>query len=255
MRVNSFSLVIILVAQGSAFAGDWNLIDLGTLGGSGSFGAAINNLGEVVGLSRLSGDADSHAFFYSGGVMRDIAPINSGSLRGTEYGLNDNSQVVSGVMAGSMYYPAIYNTRTGLTTTLGSFGGNYYNFTGEAAAINNFGVAVGSSYLTPAITHAFVYRNGAMTDLGALNGSYSAAEAINNSGMIAGSSYGRAVVWINNSILDISQGVQSDARGINDSGAVVGERLNPHGYDEAFVWSGGNFQSLGTLAPGRSSGA
>lgn len=73
--------------QGSAFGGDWDLIDLGTLGGSESFGSAMNNLGEVVGMSRLPGDAASHVFFYSGGVMHDIGLINNGML---QFGVNDS---------------------------------------------------------------------------------------------------------------------------------------------------------------------
>jgi probable HAF family extracellular repeat protein len=254
MRVPLFLLLVIFGAQTRLFGGDWKLIDLGTLGGSGSFGQAINNLGEVVGMSKLPGDAASHAFFYSGGVMRDIAPFNSGNLLVIQFGLNDIGQAVDGVVVGSMYYPAIYNSHTGNITTLGLFGGNYYNFTGWASGINNSGVVVGTSYLRSGLERAYVYRNGVMTDLGALSGSYSEAVAINNSGMIAGSSYGRAVVWINNSIVDISQGVESYAEAINDSGTVVG-RYRHVDHDEAFIWSGGNLQGLGALTPGGTSGA
>jgi len=255
MRVILLSLVAMLGAQGHVFGGDWNLIDLGTLGGSETFGNSINNRGEVVGMSRLYQDSDTHAFFYSSGVMRDLAPINSGDLRSTGFGLNDIGQIVSGVMVGSMYYPAMYDTHTGQTTILGSFGGNFYNLTGAALAINNSGAAVGYSYLSSGTTHAFVYLNGVMTDLG---GTGSQAFAINNSGMIAGSSSGAAAVWINNSRLDLMPGVQSTATGINDSGTVVGERLQlgpTGGHDEAFVWNNGNLQGLGALESGRNSGA
>jgi probable HAF family extracellular repeat protein len=249
MRIILLALVAILAAQGRVFGGGWNLIDLGTLGGSESFGWTLNNLGEVAGNSRLYQDSDSHAFFYSSGVMHDIAPIDSGDLRTVDFGLNDNGQIASGVMLGGMYYPAIYDTRTAQTTILGSFGGNFYGFTGASLAINNSGAVAGYSYLSSGDQHAFVYRNGIMTDLGG-----GLARAINNSGMIAGSSSAGAAVWINNSRLDLIPGIQSDARGINDAGAVVGERLQP-GYDEAFVWSNGNLQGLGALTPGRNSGA
>src|SRR5262245_37919037 len=113
MRVILLTLLSILGTQGPVFGVDWNLVDLGTLGGSQTSGISLNNLGEVVGASRLYQDSDSHAFFYSSGVMHDIAPIDSGYLRTIDFGLNDYGQVASGVMFGGMYYPAIYDTRTG----------------------------------------------------------------------------------------------------------------------------------------------
>src|SRR5262249_41804818 len=112
MRVILLSLLAILGTQGHVFGGDWNLVDLGTLGGSESFGWSLNNLGEVAGDSRLYQDSGTHAFFYSSGIMHDIAPINSGYIRTTYSGLNDFGQVASGVMASGRYYPAIYDTRT-----------------------------------------------------------------------------------------------------------------------------------------------
>jgi probable HAF family extracellular repeat protein len=69
------------------------------------------------------------------------------------------------------------------------------------------------------------------------------------------SGFGRAVIWANDSILDISNGFESQARGINDFGQVVGETLTPTGTQEAFRWSNGTSENLGTLTPGRSSEA
>src|SRR5215831_19806973 len=71
------------------FAANWTLIDLGTLGGSETFADSINDLGQVVGTSRLPDDADSHAFFYANGVMQDISPINSGDIRAGRLGINN----------------------------------------------------------------------------------------------------------------------------------------------------------------------
>ena len=62
----------------------------------------------------------------------------------------------------------------------------------EAAGINSSGEIVGFSgtvpYGTPANMdgHAFLYSNGAMTDLGTLGGSFSYATAVNDSGEIVG---------------------------------------------------------------------
>src|SRR5712672_611622 len=94
----------------SLFAGNWTLTDLGTLGGSETFADSINDLGQVVGMSRVSGDTDTHAFFYDNGVMQDLAPINSGDIRASfRLGLNNVGQIASGVMVDDAYYPTIYN--------------------------------------------------------------------------------------------------------------------------------------------------
>ncbi len=244
----------------SLFAGNWTLTDLGTLGGSETFADSINDLGQVVGMSRVADDTDNHAFFYDNGVMQDLAPINSGDIRASfRLGLNNSGRIVSGVVTDDAYYPAIYDRQSGQTTTLGSLGSTS-GFTGVATAINNSGVAVGISYLSSGVRHGFVYRNGTMSDLGSLGG-YSGALAINSAGAAVGFSsdspdgFQRAVIWANNSILDISNGFESQARGINDFGNVVGETMTPAGNQEGFLWSNGSSENLGTLAPGRSSEA
>jgi probable HAF family extracellular repeat protein len=244
----------------SLFAGNWTLTDLGTLGGSETFADSINDLGQVAGMSRVTGDTDTHAFFYDNGVMQDLAPINSGDIRASfRLGLNSSGRIVSGVVTDGAYYPAIYDRQSGQITTLGSLGSTS-GFTGVATAINNSGVAVGISYLSSGVRHGFVYRNGTMSDLGSLGG-YSGALAINSAGTAAGFSsdtpngFQRAVIWANDSILDISNGFESQARGINDFGKVVGETMTPAGNQEAFRWSNGSSENLGTLAPGRSSEA
>jgi probable HAF family extracellular repeat protein len=244
----------------SVFALDWTITDLGTLGGSETFAGSINDFGQVVGMSRIAGDSDTHAFFYDHGVMEDLAPINSGDIRSSfRVGLNNSGRIVSGVVVDDTYYPAIYNRQNGQITTLGSLGSTS-GFTGVATAINDFGVTVGISYLSSGIRHGFVYRNGAMSDLGSLGG-YSGALGINRGGTAVGFSsdspdgFQRAVIWANNSILDISNGFESQARAINDFGQVVGETTTLTGTQEAFRWSNGTSENLGTLTPGRSSEA
>src|SRR4051812_17857231 len=49
----------------------WTLVDLGTLGGPGSYATAVTNAGLVVGCSDAAGSG-THAFAYQSGVMRDL---------------------------------------------------------------------------------------------------------------------------------------------------------------------------------------
>jgi probable HAF family extracellular repeat protein len=99
-----------------------------------------------------------------------------------------------------------------------------------------------------------------MADLGSFGG-YSGALAINSSGVAVGfasdsmNGFGRAAMWVNNSILDISHGFESEARGINDFGQVVGETITQTGAHQAFLWNNGTSENLGTLTTGRNSEA
>ncbi len=71
-----------------------SVTDLGSLGGvMNNVGWAINNRGQVVGFSDLTGDTITHAFLWQNGVMTDLGALSVGSSS-FAYGINDNSQVV-----------------------------------------------------------------------------------------------------------------------------------------------------------------
>ncbi len=71
MRVLAWALAALL--PHAAIAAEWTLIDLGTLGGSISYGAAVSNSGYVAGCAEVSAGV-FHAFVYSNGSMRDLDP-------------------------------------------------------------------------------------------------------------------------------------------------------------------------------------
>jgi probable HAF family extracellular repeat protein len=56
----------------------------------------------------------------------------------------------------------------------------------SANGINASGQVVGSSQITSTESHAFLFANGVMQDLGTFGGTSSGAIAINNHGQIAG---------------------------------------------------------------------
>ena len=67
--------------------------DLGTLGSDDSFAEAVNDRGEVAGVSRVSStEFDAHTFFWSQGRMRDLSTL--GGNFSDAHGMNNWGQVV-----------------------------------------------------------------------------------------------------------------------------------------------------------------
>jgi len=68
--------------------------NLGSLGGAFSNVAyAINNLGQVVGLSDLAGDTTAHAFLWQNGIIKDLGTL-PGDFFSVAFSINNRGQVV-----------------------------------------------------------------------------------------------------------------------------------------------------------------
>jgi probable HAF family extracellular repeat protein len=98
-----------------------------------------------------------------------------------------------------------------------------------ANAINNAGVVVGYTFVTPYQTHAFRWSAGTMTDLGVEPGAdYSVANAINDAGQVAGTAdrqsggYGYPVRWS-------ATGTLTDLGGTITNELGVGNAIDPAG--------------------------
>ncbi len=239
------------------------ITDLGSLGGSESFGYAMNDMGQVVGSSRLAGNEVTHGFLFGSGRMMDLNPLNSGDIQTVgPSDINNRGTVASGLMRDGVYSAAIFDSRTGEITPLGSLGGVAFgSFNGTATSVNDFGEAVGYSYVDDLNRHAFLYKNGLMRDLGSLGG-YSAALSINNAGDIVGfsseSAFGVAhpILYRNGKMLTINPFGNPSNEGIawklNDRGVVVGEAINGS-FTNGFIYSKGAVTNIGTLNGGRNS--
>ena len=199
----------------------WTLVDLGTLGGAGSYGAAVNANGVVVGCADTAG-GEVHAFVYSGGSMRDLGPGCALALNdsGAIAGRNGNGELV--VWDGSTVMPL--------------------GLQGDIGGIDARGVVVGT-YRQESGSFAFKYENGTVTTLASNGG----ATGINSRGQVTVTANNRAFVHEGGILRELGTlgGNASSAKGINDKGEVVGMSTDTNGQPRAFVYDG-NLRPLPT---------
>jgi probable HAF family extracellular repeat protein len=254
----------------SARAGAPAIYNLGTLGGSASYGQALNASGEVAGYSYVVGDTAYHAFLYTGpgGTMVDLGTF-PGGVSSHGYGINALGQVVGDAggspFGGDFIYSGVPGSG-GMMYNLGTLGGN----TGLAFAVNASGQVTGwSGTQIGGPFHAFLYSGvpgagGAMVDLGTLGGS-SEGTAINDNGQVAGDSVtsGGALHAFLFSGIPGNGGAMADLGslggdcftfGINSAGQVVGKSLTTttSGATHAFLYTGtpGAGGAMTDLGPG-----
>jgi probable HAF family extracellular repeat protein len=194
---------------------------------------AINDSGKVVGIAGQNGIgnyATTTAFYFDGSTMIAIPGATLGSTTGSSSATAiSNTGLVTGYStANSIKQAYIWDSSTNASILP-------INNTLDAVSswgndINDSGSAVGAFTLSGGVQHAFLYQNSTMTDLGALGGTgTSEAMAINNNGVVVGTSNGHAFVYENevmtdlNSLIDPSLGFTlTSATGINNLGQIVG---------------------------------
>ncbi len=245
------SLVFIILAATNNLRADvqYQITNIGTLGGASSFAYAINSNGQVVGSSQTAG-GDPHAFLFSNGIMSDLGTL--GGSTSVAYGINNNGQVVGNSDIGAMSHAFLYNGNDMKDLTPGS---GY----SSARAINSTGQIAGSIDNTQG-ANSFIYTNGNLMQIDPLSGdTWASAYAINANGQIVGLSLNAnapssAIHAFNDNegnMINIDTSTPFDvfASAINDSGDIVGETSGT-----AFLYSNSVMTDLGTLG-GISSGA
>ena len=225
----------------------YEIINLGTLGGTTSFARSINDSTDVVGGSAAANE--THAFLWRDSVMTDLGTLGSSSDVSVAHSINNAGYIAGqstvnnpGVIHGFVWHNA-------QMIDIGTLGGLW----SVAYGINNSNQVVGHSLDLNNEYRAILWQNGGLLDLGTLGGNSSRANAINNLGQIVGGARNqaqeyRAFLWENGSMSDL--GIFGVAYGINERSQVVGsvDGLNGH----AFLWDNGMITDLGTLGGTRS---
>jgi len=250
------------------------MTNLGTLGGSESWGESINNSGQVVGYSYTAviypgsyyGYAQVHAFLYSGGTMTDLGVLGVSTQEGSSdygqsyaYGINDSGEVVGqSTTASGSTHAFLYSG--GQMTDLDPSSGS---LTSVANGINASGQIVGfaafGNFDAPAL-----FNGGNLFDLGTIGGTFGEAQVVNNSGQVAGyadttgNAASHAFLYSGGPLTDLGTlgGSYSYAFGINSSGQVVGYAATTgNAAEHAFLYSGGMMFDLNNLVNTNAIGA
>jgi probable HAF family extracellular repeat protein len=169
---------------------DGKMVDLGTLGGTVGAPNALNNRGQVVGLSNLAGDVTFHPFLWSApGPMLDLGTL--GGNNATATAINDAEEVIgsSDLPGGQATHAFLWTKKDGIKDL-----GTAYTFDtcSDPGAINSAGQIVGASRGCDfSSQEAVLWENGEIIDLNTLIPPNSAliltrAFTINDRGEIGG---------------------------------------------------------------------
>jgi len=259
LRRAAIGVMALLAAAVCYAAPMYEVIDLGALPGADagmSMPAAINDLGQVVGYSRVASPSGlgERAFLWSNGVIQDLGTL--GGRWSWAGGINNAGQIVGGstINESDRYgwpYERAFVWQDGVMTPLPVPGGG----ASGASDINDAGVIVGAAATADGERRACLWEEGSITYLGTLGG-WSSALAINESGQVvgyseisAGSNQHHAFLWEDGVMMDLGTlgGDLSLASDINDLGQVVGPAETAEGKRHAFLWEDGVMMDLGVL--------
>jgi probable HAF family extracellular repeat protein len=223
LRLAAVSLVAFAGPE-FVLASSLTITDLGDLGGGTSSATFINNEGDVTGTSSVSGGG-SHAFFYSGITTSTYA-------------------------AGTMY-------------DIGTFGGTNSSPGGINASGVVVGIADNSLNGNNFVQNAFMYSNGAKTNLGLpLGGTSGTATAVNDTGTIVGQAFTpnnsnyHAYDYATNTDMGTLGGSFSSAQFINDNGQIAGNsNLTGDSSSQAFYSANGSASLVALTLGGTNSTA
>jgi probable HAF family extracellular repeat protein len=267
LSLNSSSLHFICLVLFGVFACSstvsgisYTITDLGALTYSESYAAAINDYGEITG-SALNWGSDQRAFIWSNGTMTDIGTL--GGIRSGGSDINNKGEVAGfshTTCRNSGYHAFLYSG--GIMTDIGMDWKDGRS-NSWAFCINDAGQIAGDhddsttamNCGIPQITAetAWLYSEGAMTEIDPLNGQHdwscgnSNAYGMNNAGQVVGISNAENCEWhsfLYNDGVTTDLGGTFSAYGINNLGQIVGA-MSVSGSVHACLWNNGELTDLG----------
>jgi probable HAF family extracellular repeat protein len=209
------------------------LIELGTLGGAFSSPRAINDRGDVVGMSDTA-DGRYVPFLWSKGRMREL-PLHSVS------DINNRGQVAGGRVHGAGGFHAMVWHR-GKVTDLGAGPFDRSN----TYAINEQGRVIGWMFSATQHERGILWRQLPLTatDVGTLGGEYTQLKSINDRGQILGVSqardgYEHPVLWRRGVLIDLTTlgvGAGDHIADLNNRGEIASTISPEFGVSRAVVY-------------------
>ena len=241
-----------------------------SVAGYETFATSVNNRGEVAGVI-YQGGGITRGFLLSDGSLTELPTF--GGYEGSAYGINDSGVIVGGTGGRAFRYAHGElqdlgpNTAYGINRAgdiVGQAGPHAFLWQGDgqiilpeppgfvgatATAVNDHGQIVGQMIerrISPEIPEhrrAFVFQDGTMQDLGIPQDA--SATFINNAGQIVGTLALKGVVhamlFSDGRITDLGTlgGPNSFARGINETGDIVGYADRSSSPGHAFLYPAG----------------
>ncbi len=192
---------------------------------------AINQNGDVAGTYHGAGPTHAYTYSISTGKFQDINQIGGAGGYSTATGINNLGQVTGSALVGTLAgsHTDAYLYSNGVVQDLGSVPGYVAS---DGTGINDSGDVIGyasKDINTP--THAFLYHNGKMNDLGLLIDPQASSFAfgINNAGDVVGGASSGGFLYHNgqaqylNNLIDPALGWNiRAATAINDRGQIIG---------------------------------
>ena len=222
------------------------LTDIGSLGGPSTIASALNNNGQVIGVS-LTASGDSHAFVWSSntGMIDVTGVLGSDAL---PFGINSLGHVTGSLnSAGGSAQAQPFLWTPPVVQAIDQFSGHVTDGFGindaDQITADSFYSANGAS-----VSRGLIWSSSiGYIDLGTLGGSSSIAYAINNSGQVVGwsrTATGRQDAYIWDPVngmqdLGILPGTtRSIAESLNGLGEVVGTAGTELSFQSrAFLWT------------------